>query len=150
MALDRLGDPGDGECVMVECFDAEGELRALLSLRALGHGRPLARPDAPRDRDSDNGLVEFMVIELLQTAGQLGVQAGLAELRHVPRGLRARLNRLGAGPFLRLPGVVLLFFSRWWQIESLYRANAEVPAAIWEPRFVLYRARRDLPRIAPG
>jgi len=31
MALGRLGDPADGECVMIECHDAAGELRALLS-----------------------------------------------------------------------------------------------------------------------
>src|SRR5437868_2448608 len=31
MALGRLGDPTDGRCVMVEAFDAQGELRGLLS-----------------------------------------------------------------------------------------------------------------------
>ncbi|GAA5042427.1 hypothetical protein GCM10023336_03290 [Streptomyces similanensis] len=37
--------------------------------------------------------------------------------------------------------------SRWFQIESLYRANAKYRPA-WEPRFLLFEKSADLPRIA--
>lgn len=37
--------------------------------------------------------------------------------------------------------------SRWFQIESLYRANAKYRPA-WEPRFLLFGKSADLPRIA--
>ncbi|MGW3559489.1 phosphatidylglycerol lysyltransferase domain-containing protein [Streptomyces sp. NPDC000963] len=68
MALGRLGDPGDGRCVMLECTDGQGELRALLSFVPWGP-RGLSLDLMRRDREAENGLMEFMVIELLQRAG---------------------------------------------------------------------------------
>ena len=98
-----------------------------------------------RDRDAENGLMEFMVIELLQRAEEIGRRAGLAELRDVPLGLRAgRAARRGAGA--AAVALAADFFSRWWQIESLYRANAKY-RPIWEPRFLLFEKSADLPRI---
>ena len=41
---------------------------------------------------------------------------------------------------------LLVFLSRWFQIESLYKFNAKFRPR-WEPRFVVYRNTRDLPRI---
>ncbi|MGW1171603.1 phosphatidylglycerol lysyltransferase domain-containing protein [Streptomyces sp. NPDC002550] len=144
MALGRLGDPEDGQCVMLECSDAEGRLRALLSFVPWGpHG--LSLDLMRRDRDSDNGLMEFMVIELLRRAGEIGitqVSLNFAMFRSVFE----RGARLGAGPVLRLWRSLLSFFSRWWQIESLYRANAKY-RPIWEPRFLLFEKSADLLRI---
>jgi lysyl-tRNA synthetase class 2 len=145
MALGRLGDPADGQCVMLECRDADGELRALLSFVPWGeHG--LSLDLMRRDREADNGLLEFMVIELLQGAGQLGIERVSLNFA-VFRAVFERGSRLGAGPFLRSWRSVLMFFSRWWQIESLYRANAKYRPQ-WEPRYVLFERSRDLPRIA--
>ncbi|MCF3131822.1 phosphatidylglycerol lysyltransferase domain-containing protein [Streptomyces olivochromogenes] len=144
MALGRLGDPDDGQCVMLECTDATGRLRALLSFVPWGpHG--LSLDLMRRDRDSDNGLMEFMVIELLRRAGEIRitqVSLNFAMFRSVFE----RGARLGAGPVLRLWRSLLSFFSRWWQIESLYRANAKY-RPIWEPRFLLFEKSADLPRI---
>ncbi len=144
MALGRLGDPEDGRCVMLECTDGEGRLRALLSFVPWGpHG--LSLDLMRRDRDSDNGLMEFMVIELLRRAREIGitqVSLNFAMFRSVFE----RGARLGAGPVLRLWRSLLSFFSRWWQIESLYRANAKY-RPIWEPRFLLFEKSADLPRI---
>ncbi|WP_282794723.1 phosphatidylglycerol lysyltransferase domain-containing protein [Streptomyces sp. CC224B] len=144
MALGRLGDPADGQCVMLECTDADGELKALLSFVPWGpHG--LSLDLMRRDRDADNGLVEYMVIELLQRAAEIQitqVSLNFAMFRSVFE----RGSRLGAGPVLRLWRSLLSFFSRWWQIESLYRANAKY-RPIWEPRFLLFEKSGDLPRI---
>jgi len=144
MALNRLGDPADGDCLMIECFDAEGSLRALLSYVPWGKDG-ISLDLMRRDKDSDNGLVEFMVIELLQRAAEFGV-ARVSLNFAMFRAVFERGSKLGAGPVLRLWRGVLLFFSRWWQIESLYRANAKY-RPIWEPRFVLYARSADLPRI---
>ncbi|MEU1016560.1 phosphatidylglycerol lysyltransferase domain-containing protein [Streptomyces sp. NPDC005898] len=145
MALGRLGDPADGRCVMLECTDGEGRLRAVLSFVPWGpHG--LSLDLMRRDRDSENGLMEFMVIELLQRAPEIQitqVSLNFAMFRSVFE----RGSRLGAGPVLRLWRSLLSFFSRWWQIESLYRANAKY-RPIWEPRFLLFEKSGDLPRIA--
>ena len=145
MALGRLGDPGDGQCAMLECRDAEGELRALLSFVPWG-AQGLSLDLMRRDRDSDNGLLEFMVIELLLAAGQHGIKRVSLNFA-VFRAVFERGSRLGAGPFLRAWRSVLMFVSRWWQIESLYRANAKYRPR-WEPRYVLFERSRDLPRIA--
>ncbi|MGW2820275.1 phosphatidylglycerol lysyltransferase domain-containing protein [Streptomyces sp. NPDC001443] len=144
MALGRLADPEDGRCVMLECLDGEGRLRALLSFVPWGpHG--LSLDLMRRDRGSDNGLMEFMVIELLRRAHEIGitqVSLNFAMFRSVFE----RGARLGAGPVLRLWRSLLSFFSRWWQIESLYRANAKY-RPIWEPRFLLFEKSGDLLRI---
>ncbi|MFD8001198.1 phosphatidylglycerol lysyltransferase domain-containing protein [Streptomyces mirabilis] len=144
MALGRLGDLGDGQCVMLECTDGEGELRALLSFVPWGP-QGLSLDLMRRDRDAENGLMEFMVIELLRRAQEIGitqVSLNFAMFRSVFE----RGGRLGAGPVLRLWRSLLSFFSRWWQIESLYRANAKY-RPIWEPRFLLFEKSADLLRI---
>lgn len=151
MALGRLGDPADGQCVMLECRDAPteegggpGELRAVLSFVPWGPNG-LSLDLMRRDRDAENGLMEFMVIELLQRAEKIGitqVSLNFAMFRSVFE----RGSRLGAGPVLRLWRSMLSFFSRWWQIESLYRANAKY-RPIWEPRFMLFEKSSDLLRI---
>ncbi|MEU9276901.1 phosphatidylglycerol lysyltransferase domain-containing protein [Streptomyces sp. NPDC048342] len=144
MALGRLGDARDGRCVMLECADGEGELRGLLSFVPWGPGG-LSLDLMRRDRDSDNGLMEFMVIELLRRAGEIGVTQVSLNFAMF-RSVFERGARLGAGPVLRLWRSLLSFFSRWWQIESLYRANAKY-RPIWEPRFLLFEKSADLPRI---
>ncbi|PYC87586.1 hypothetical protein C7C46_04435 [Streptomyces tateyamensis] len=145
MALGRLGDPADGRCVMLECHDADGELRALLSFVPWGD-KGLSLDLMRRDRESENGLVEFMVIELLEKGGE-EVQLERVSLNFAMfRSVFERGSRLGAGPVLRLWRGVLGFFSRWWQIESLYRANAKY-RPIWEPRYLLFEKSSEIPRI---
>ncbi|GAA2610615.1 phosphatidylglycerol lysyltransferase domain-containing protein [Streptomyces tubercidicus] len=144
MALGRLGDPGDGRCVMLECTGAEGELRALLSFVPWGD-KGLSLDLMRRDRNSENGLMEFMVLELIQRAKEVEVTQ-LSLNFAMFRSVFERGSRLGAGPVLRLWRSLLSFFSRWWQIESLYRANAKY-RPIWEPRYMLFEKSTDLLRI---
>ncbi len=144
MALGRLGDPADARCVMLECRDADGRPRALLSFVPWGeHG--LSLDLMRRDRDSENGLMEFMVVELLLRGAEIDVQRVSLNFAMF-RSVFERGARLGAGPVLRLWRSVLTFFSRWWQIESLYRANAKY-RPVWEPRFLLFAKNSDIPRI---
>ncbi len=144
MALGRLGDPADGACVMAECHDADGVPRALLSFVPWG-ADGLSLDVMRRDRDSDNGLIEFMVIELIQRSAEVGVRRISLNFAMF-RSVFERGSRLGAGPVLRVWRSLLTFFSRWWQIESLYRANAKYRPA-WEPRYLLFRKTSELPRI---
>jgi lysyl-tRNA synthetase class 2 len=144
MALGRLGDPADAGCVMIECHDADGSLRALLSFVPWGPAG-LSLDLMRRDREGENGLVEFMVLDLIARAGEVGVERlslNFAMFRSVFEGGA----RLGAGPVLRMWRSALLFFSRWWQLESLYRANAKYQP-VWEPRFLLFARSAHLPRI---
>ncbi|MET8158546.1 phosphatidylglycerol lysyltransferase domain-containing protein [Sphaerisporangium sp. NPDC005289] len=144
MALSRLGDPADGECVLVEARDAAGEPAAMLSFVPWGDDG-LSLDLMRRDRHADNGLMEFMVAGLITQAAAFGVKhvsLNFAMFRSVFEGGA----RLGAGPVLRLWRRALVFFSRWWQLESLYRANAKYHPR-WVPRFLAYDDTRDLPRV---
>ncbi len=58
-----------------------------------------------------------------------------------------RGERIGAGPVLRAWRAILVFLSKWFQIESLYKFNAKF-RPIWEPRFFVFPSTRDTPRIA--
>jgi len=144
MALGRFGDDRDPGAVVVLCRDTEGALRGMLHLVPWG-SEGLSLDLMRRDRDAENGIVELMVSELMRQAPQLGV-------RHVSlnfavfRSVFARGERLGAGPVLRLWRAVLLWASRFWQIESLYRANAKYRPE-WLPRFICFRSSADLPRV---
>ncbi|MFI6656472.1 phosphatidylglycerol lysyltransferase domain-containing protein [Streptomyces sp. NPDC050523] len=144
MALGRIGDPGDGRCVMLECRDAEDRPRALLSFVPWGE-RGLSLDLMRRDRACENGLMEFMVVELLLHAEELDVRRVSLNFAMF-RAVFERGARLGAGPVLRLWRSILTFFSRWWQIESLYRANAKY-RPVWEPRYLLFAKSADIPRI---
>jgi lysyl-tRNA synthetase class 2 len=99
-----------------------------------------------RDRSADNGLNELLIVTAIQGAPALGITRISLNFA-VFRSALERGERLGAGPVIRAWRGLLVFASRWFQIESLYRFNAKF-RPVWEPRFVCYPAARDLPRIA--
>jgi lysyl-tRNA synthetase class 2 len=144
MALGRFGDPADRDTVVVLCRAADGELRGLLNLVPWG-ADGLSLDLMRRDREAENGVVELMVTELMCEAASLGVRRVSLNFA-VFRSVFARGERLGAGPALRLWRGLLLWASRFWQIESLYRANAKYQPE-WRPRFVCFGSSADLPRV---
>ncbi|MCW2915286.1 MAG: Lysylphosphatidylglycerol biosynthesis bifunctional protein LysX [Actinomycetia bacterium] len=145
MALSRLGDPADGRCVMVEAFDASGALRGLLSFVPWGR-TGLSLDLMRRDRTAENGLNEFMVAKLAENAALVGVTR-LSLNFAVLRSVFERGSQIGAGPILRLAYSFLSLASKFWQLESLYLANAKYQP-IWLPRFVCFAQSRDVIRIA--
>jgi len=144
MALGRFGDARDPDTVVVLARDADGALRGLLHFVPWGD-KGLSLDLMRRDRSSENGLIEAMVAGLLEAAPSLGVRRVSLNFA-VFRSVFARGERLGAGPVLRMWRSILLWLSRFWQIESLYRANAKYHP-LWEPRFVCFRSSSDLPRL---
>ncbi|MEV0268101.1 phosphatidylglycerol lysyltransferase domain-containing protein [Hamadaea sp. NPDC050747] len=144
MALSRVGDPADGDCLLVLARDAEGRLRGLLQFVPWGPDG-LSLDLMRRDRAADNGLIEYMVVTVLRQAATLGVSRVSLNFA-VLRSVFARGDRLGAGPVLRLWYHVLMLASRYWQLESLYRANAKY-SPTWQPRYLCYPSMADLPRI---
>jgi lysyl-tRNA synthetase class 2 len=144
MALGRLGDPTDGRCVMVEALDATGEPRGLLSFVPWGR-TGLSLDLMRRDRDAENGLNEFMVAKLAEKAASVGAKKISLNFA-VLRSAFERGSQIGAGPVSRLYYRFLTFASRFWQLESLYLANAKYQP-VWRPRFVCYDQSRDVIRI---
>jgi lysyl-tRNA synthetase class 2 len=98
-----------------------------------------------RDRTADPGMNELLIVAALRAAPDLGVLRVSLNFAMF-RSALARGERLGAGPVLRMWRGLLVFLSRWFQIESLYRFNAKFRPR-WEPRYVVFRSTRDLPRI---
>jgi lysyl-tRNA synthetase class 2 len=145
MALSRLGDPRDGDCLWVLCRDTDRRLRGLLRFVPWG-GDGFSLDLMRGDRTADNGLTELMVVRLLESAGELGVRRVSLNFA-VLRSVFARAEDLGAGPVLRIWHRILQSASRLWQLESLYRANAKYQPD-WHPRYLCFPVARDLPRIA--
>jgi lysyl-tRNA synthetase class 2 len=144
MALSRLGDPSDGDCVVVTAHQ-DGVLRGLLHFVPWGEDG-LSLDLMRRDRSADNGLNELLIVRLIETAGILGVTR-LSLNFAVFRSALERGERIGAGPVSRVWRSLLVFASRWWQIETLYRFNVKFRPT-WEPRYVSFPGTRDLPRVA--
>ncbi|WP_433363061.1 phosphatidylglycerol lysyltransferase domain-containing protein [Actinoplanes sp. CA-142083] len=145
MALSRLGDPRDEDCLLVFCHDEHGKLRGLLQFVPWG-ADGLSLDLMRGDRTADNGLTELMIVSVLEEAPALGVRKVSLNFA-VLRSVFARAEELGAGPVLRLWHRLLRVASRMWQIESLYRSNAKYQP-LWQPRYLCFPAARDLPRIA--
>ncbi|MET8751195.1 bifunctional lysylphosphatidylglycerol synthetase/lysine--tRNA ligase LysX [Streptomyces sp. NPDC004667] len=145
MALDRLGDREDGDCLLVEAFDAEGELIALLSFVPWGKDG-ISLDLMRRDRTAPNGVMEFMVAELCAAAPGLGVRRISLNFA-VFRSAFEEGGRIGAGPVLKMWRKLLLFFSRWWQLEALYRSNVKYGPE-WFPRFLCYQDAGSLARVS--
>ncbi|WP_354641839.1 phosphatidylglycerol lysyltransferase domain-containing protein [Kitasatospora camelliae] len=154
MALGRFGDAADDDCVVVTAHKApeEGEPEGPpgSDLKAVLHFVPWG-PDGislelmRRDREADPGLNELLIVAALQQVSALGVKRVSLNFAMF-RSALARGERIGAGPVLRAWRGLLVFLSRWFQIESLYKFNAKFQPE-WEPRFLVYPQTRDLPRI---
>jgi lysyl-tRNA synthetase, class II len=144
MALGRLGDPADGDCVAVAAMK-DGVLRAFLHFVPWG-GDGLSLDLMCRDRAADPGLNEYLITRALRACPELGVTRVSLNFA-VFRSALERGGRLGAGPVIRAWRAILVFASRWFQIESLYRFNAKFQPE-WQPRYIVFPGAGDLPRIA--
>ena len=145
MALSRFGDPRDADCLLALCRDGDGRLRGVQQFVPWGDDG-LSLDLMRGDRSAGNGITELMIAEVLTAAPGLGVRRVSLNFA-VLRSVFARAEELGAGPVLRWWHRLLKAVSRWWQIESLYRANAKYCPG-WEPRYLCFPIARDLPRIA--
>lgn len=143
MALNRVGDPADGRCVVITAHDAHGNIRGFLSFVPWGN-RGLSLDLMRRDRSAENGLNEFMVSHLAQTAPALGIRRISLNFA-VFRNVFADAGQVGAGPVTRITNKFLSFASRFWQLETLYRSNDKYGPE-WVPRYLCYTPELTVPR----
>jgi lysyl-tRNA synthetase class 2 len=144
MALGRLGAPGDENCVLVTAKE-HGKLRAILHFVPWG-ADGLSLDLMRRDKSAQAGLNDFLIVEAIKAAPGLGVKRVSLNFAMFRAALE-RGERIGAGPVLKAWRGLLVFASRWFQIESLYKFNAKF-SPVWEPRFFVFPGGRDAPRIA--
>ncbi|WP_226437141.1 bifunctional lysylphosphatidylglycerol synthetase/lysine--tRNA ligase LysX [Rhodococcus yananensis] len=143
MALGRLGDPLDGDCLLVEALDGDDPV-AMLSLVPWGTDG-VSLDLMRRNPQAPNGVVELMVTELATHADAFGIERISLNFA-VFRSAFEEGARIGAGPIMRMWRSILLFFSRWWQLEALYRSNVKYHPE-WVPRYLCFRDHREIPRI---
>jgi len=143
MALGRVGGEGDDDCVIATATE-DGVLRAILHFVPWGSDG-LSLDLMRRDRAAQPGLNDFLIVEAIKRAPDLGVKRISLNFAMFRAALE-RGERIGAGPVLRAWRSLLLLASRWFQIESLYKFNAKF-CPEWVPRFVVYTGTRDIPRI---
>lgn len=147
MALGRLGDPADGDCLLAEAIQGEGEGATVVAMLSLvpwgtnGVSLDLMR----RSPQSPNGTNELMVSELCLQAEAIGITRISLNFAMF-RSAFEEGAQLGAGPVARLWRALLVFFSRWWQLETLYRSNMKYQPE-WVPRFACYEDARLVPRV---
>jgi lysyl-tRNA synthetase class 2 len=136
-----LADPAAREGLVAIARDPDGAVRGwLLYLPTFGRAA-MSLALMRRDRDTPNGLMEFLVarsVEALRNSGVDEVSLNFAAF--------ARSLRDPHGLVDRVAGRVLALASRWYQIESLYRFNAKFFPR-WEPRYLVFESRAAFPRI---
>lgn len=137
------------ECVLVTAVDragpAQGEPRGMLLFVPWGRDG-MSLDLMLRDPQADNGVTELLIVAAVRSGKELGIRRislNFAAFRQ----LLEHGGRLGAGPVSRGTKWLLVFMSRWFQIESLYRFNTRFRPS-WEPRYVCFPTNRDLPRVA--
>jgi lysyl-tRNA synthetase class 2 len=135
MAIDGLrGDHLRGSLVLV-ARDADGAARGFLHFAPCYGRSAMSLGLMRRDRDSVNGLMEYLVvsgIELLRERGIEEMSLNFAAF--------ARLLRSPSGVGERMLGRLVGFANPYFQIESLYRFNAKFSPR-WQPRYLLYERR---------
>ena len=139
MALDSLGGEHQADSVVVSARDADGRVRGFLHFVPV-HGRTaMSLSFMRRERDTPNGLTEFLVVRAIELLRERGVEelslnfAAFARFMHAPR-----------GPLERLLGRAIVLANPFFQIESLYRFNVKFSPR-WEPRYLIYEGTLGLP-----
>ncbi|GAB78688.1 lysyl-tRNA synthetase, class II [Austwickia chelonae] len=151
MALGRWNDPADGECLLAEAVIGMGtpEEQVVGLLSFVPWGRAGVSLDVMRrSPDAPNGTTELMITDLCRRADEVGVRRVSLNFAMF-RSVFEEGAEIGAGPVLRLWRRILVFLSRWWQMESLYRSNLKYQPD-WEPRFLCFQDGGQLPRIGLG
>lgn len=169
-------DPSDPDCVIVEALmpaapepttapaqggatpgDASGATRAdvvstdpgervVAILSFVPWGRTgLSLDLMRRSPQAPSGTFELLVSDLCRRSDELGIRRLSLNFAMFRSAFEAG-EQLGAGPVARMWRRILRFLSRWWQLESLYKANEKYDPA-WSPRMLCYSDTRYLPQI---
>ena len=147
MALGRLGDPADGDCLLVEAVQNDGHQDAVVAMLSLvpWGSNGVSLDVMRRSPQSPNGTIELMVSELCMQSEDIGVTRISLNFAMF-RSAFEQGAQLGAGPVARMWRGLLVFFSRWWQLETLYRSNMKYQPE-WVPRYACYEDARLVPRV---
>ena len=144
MTLDTLLSDRDPDCLLAIAY-RHGEPIGFQRYVPCKGGRALSLDAMRRDRHSPNGINERMIHDTVRWASEHGVtetSLNFAAFRYV-------IEPDTAGRRRRLSTCLVLLFDRilpFVKIISLARFNAKFGPR-WEPRYLVYRSRLDLPAV---
>src|SRR5205085_11333708 len=143
MALDTLFRLEDDDALFVVGRDPAGEPCGFLHFAVSAGGSALSLSSMPRLRSTPNGFNEWLICETIEWARAHGVErvslnfAPFAALL-APEADLSRLQDVQRRALLALKGR--------FQLDNLLVFNRKF-FPTWEPRYVVYERRRDLPRV---
>jgi lysyl-tRNA synthetase, class II len=140
MAMDSLRGEHHDDSLVVIARDGDGEVRGFLHFVPAYRRSAVSLSFMRRDRETPNGLSEFLVAESIVLLRERGVSevslnfAAFARWMHSPSGRGERVM-----------GRLVALGNPFFQIESLYRFNAKFFPR-WEARYLVYEGALGLPR----
>jgi lysyl-tRNA synthetase class 2 len=141
MSLDELRREDHGDSLVVLGRDAESSIRGFLHF-APSYGRAAVSLSLMRrERETPNGLTEFLVARGLELLRDHGVAEASLNFSAFARFIHAPCGRVE-----RVVGRGLLIADAFFQIERLHRFNAKFFPR-WEPRYLMYERVLGLPRV---
>jgi lysyl-tRNA synthetase class 2 len=144
MAHDTLDDDLLHDASVVLARDADGRLRGFLHFVPVFGRSAVSLAFMRRDRDTPNGLSDFLVVEAARLLGEHGIEELSLNFAAFGRWLREPANG-----FERAAARVVHVGDRWFQIERLLRFNAKFHPR-WQPRYLLFAGPAQLPRVVLG
>ena len=143
MGLGRIAESDEPDLLIVAAYKDE-QLKGVLQFVPWGE-RDLSLDLMRRSPSSDSGINELMIDALINYSRENGIEKFSLNFAAF-RAVFERGAQLGAGPVIKSWRNVLLFFSRWIQMESLFRFNSKFRPE-WLPRYLVFRKNSDLPKL---
>ena len=143
MGLGRVAEENEKNLLIVTA-SLNGSLRGILQFVPWGE-KALSLDLMRRSPQAHAGVTELLIDATISYARENGI-AKISLNFAAFRSVFERGAQLGAGPVIKSWRGILLFFSRWVQMESLYRFNSKFRPD-WVPRYVLFRKTSELPKI---
>jgi len=144
MALGRFCDQSDPDLV-IALATQNGKPMGMLQFVPWGT-KGLSLDSMRRSPDSDPGINELLISETMLFVRESGIKQVSLNFATF-RSIFERGERLGASPFTRLSHRVLIFISKFYQMESLYRFNIKFRPT-WNPRYIMFPSINRLIRVA--
>jgi lysyl-tRNA synthetase class 2 len=144
MAHDTLIDDLLHDASVVIARDADDHVRAFLHFVPVYGRSAVSLAFMRRDRDTPNGLNDFLITEAARLLGEHGIHELSLNFAAFGRCMRDPTN-----PLERTAARVLRIADRWFQLERLMRFNAKFQPR-WQPRYLLFANVTQLPRLTLG
>jgi lysyl-tRNA synthetase class 2 len=142
MAHDALVDELLPDALVVLGRDGDGEVQGFLHFVPVFGRSVVSLGFMRRERDTPNGLTEFLVVEAARLLAERGVEEFSLNFVAYGRWLRDPANALE-----RTLAVALRKADKYFQIERLLTFNEKFDPR-WQPRYMLFQGPAQLPRVA--